>query len=244
MGTLSTSILIITVLLVLVVIICASVFSAKPIRLKTLYVQKSTCPFDLILYINLDKRADRRKEITDELRTLDWLPYTQRISAVYTPGNGAYGCLQSHIKALQLFLDSPADMKNVLILEDDVQFLHDPTPKLKTFLRRHRKTQWDVLMLASNTMVEKPYDTTATKIVDAQTTAAYAVNRPFAKTLLEFWMSTLPLFENDQITDGRQCDITWKTLQPAANWYCLLPRPAIQRPGFSDIEQEIVDYKV
>lgn len=77
--------------------------------------------FDLIVYINLDHRKDRKKEIEHELKNLNLYKKAYRIPAYCDPLNGTKGCLISHIYALNFAIRKGA--KNVLILEDDCIFI-------------------------------------------------------------------------------------------------------------------------
>ena len=72
-----------------------------------------------VLYINLNERTDRRKEILDELTKLNLLSKAERFNAIRTP-NGRIGCTLSHLKCLQLAKER--DYNNVLIVEDENQF--------------------------------------------------------------------------------------------------------------------------
>jgi hypothetical protein len=119
-------------------------------------------------------------------------------------------------------------------------FQKDPRPDIQLFLEEHGHDNWDVLMLASNTQSEQQYKSYATKILDAWTTSAYAITREFAVKLLHHWEQTVPVFRKPE----KCCDVSWKELQPQSRWYCLNPKPAVQRPSFSDIEQKNTDYGV
>jgi GR25 family glycosyltransferase involved in LPS biosynthesis len=73
---------------------------------------------DCIYYINLAHRKDRN----DHMQT--WLRETgvpeskiQRIDAVHRPDKGYIGCTESHIKALETFIQS--DHNVCCIYEDD-----------------------------------------------------------------------------------------------------------------------------
>ena len=100
-----------------------------------------------ILYINLDKRIDRRKTIEAELDTLK-CPY-QRLSATYVPKNGAKGCAKSHIDAITIAKKNK--WKNVLIIEDDFVFKHNINYKgiLYRILQKSNNNI-DVLMLSGH----------------------------------------------------------------------------------------------
>ncbi len=74
---------------------------------------------DKIIYINLSKRDDRREQIENELNNFQ-LNY-ERFEAISTPDFGIYGCGLSHLSVLKMAKDR--NYKNILILEDDFQFL-------------------------------------------------------------------------------------------------------------------------
>ena len=56
---------------------------------------------DKIIYINLDKRQDRKTEIENELISKELLNF-ERFLAIETPGFGILGCSQSHLEVLKL----------------------------------------------------------------------------------------------------------------------------------------------
>ena len=74
---------------------------------------------DKIFYINLDKRTDRREEIEQELSNYEL--NAERYAGIYTPHSGIVGCGYSHLNVLKLAKER--GYKNVLILEDDFQFV-------------------------------------------------------------------------------------------------------------------------
>jgi FkbM family methyltransferase len=203
--------------------------------------------FDLILYINLDSRVDKRAEIEAELAKVGWSG--RRLPAVHrVPGE--LGCALSHAAAMQLLLDHPS-ARHALILEDDFGFVRDPSADVARFLSRFDADGWDVLMLASNTRKEQPHGDAdyVTRILEAQTTSGYAVTRAFAPTLLRSFNESAALLadERNRHYDGavrtEHCiDQHWKRLQPDARWFCLAPRAGVQRPGLSDITGLVVDH--
>ena len=210
---------------------------------------QSQSAFDLVLYINLDNRKDKRAAVEAELAKVGWSG--QRFGGIKkTPGE--LGCALSHTAAVQLFLDHPS-ARHVLILEDDFEFVRDPRADVARFLDRFGADGWDVLMLSSNTMLEEQYDDVSyiTRILDAQTTSGYAVTRAFAPTLLASFSRSSELLANvslrhaDGAVQSDHCiDQHWKRLQPHARWFCLAPRAGIQRPGLSDISGLLVDHGV
>lgn len=77
-------------------------------------------PVDVVYYINLDKRTDRRAQMEAELENVGWSEITTRFSAIANPTAPYLGSLQSHITVLRNFLAS--NHSRALILEDDVVF--------------------------------------------------------------------------------------------------------------------------
>ena len=63
---------------------------------------------DAIIYINLDRRKDRRDHIINEIKKIDpTLSKTHRLEAEYVPINGALGCSLSHVKAIEMCFEHP-----------------------------------------------------------------------------------------------------------------------------------------
>ena len=77
--------------------------------------------FDAICCINLDSRADRWESVQKEFCRIWILEKVMRFSAIETPENGHIGCILSH----RAIIEYAKSMwwKNVMVFEDDVQFL-------------------------------------------------------------------------------------------------------------------------
>jgi GR25 family glycosyltransferase involved in LPS biosynthesis len=200
--------------------------------------------FDIIYYINLEHRTDRKEHIISELNKFQNLKDILRVNAYYNKQFGPIGCLKSHILALSHFVES--DYEKCLILEDDFQFTESPefvNEILSKFF--NGGIDYDVLMLSSNTLkqVDTPYNF-ITKIIDAQTASGYSVHKQFAKTLLDNFKESLELLEKNRIQHLYALDIYWKRLQPGNKWYCLNPKIGKQMEGYSDNEQGYRNYGV
>ena len=103
---------------------------------------------DKIIYINLEKRKDRKIEIEDELSKFDLLSNAERFNAIEND-TGIVGCTESHLNVLKLAKER--GYKNILILEDDFTFLlskEEFEKNLKLFF--DSKINYDVLMLSYN----------------------------------------------------------------------------------------------
>ena len=72
-----------------------------------------------VIYINLNKRTDRKEDIVKELDSFN-LDY-ERFEAIETPGFGIVGCGLSHLSVLKIAKERKYE--NILILEDDFTFL-------------------------------------------------------------------------------------------------------------------------
>jgi glycosyl transferase family 25 len=190
-----------------------------------------------VIYINLTYRDDRRKHIEQQL--LSWgVPY-ERMPAVYH-SHGYIGCTQSHIKCLERAIEQ--GWGHVCIVEDDM-YITDMTQfrsSVDHFLKTH--STWDVLLLGGN--VGPPYIKIpgARRVMNAQTTTAYVVQRHYYETLLHNFKEGLALCLTYDRREYR-IDMYWKRLQRQGLWYILDPLTVIQREGYSDIEKTSTNYQ-
>jgi hypothetical protein len=200
--------------------------------------------FDHILYINLDKRTDRRWQLECELRKMG-VPDSKitRISGVIDRF-GSLGCSKAHLAALTLFEQHP-DWENVLIMEDDAMFSQSREQidsVLNQFCSLHIK--WDVLQLLAN--VQEFRETTfpgIVRFVETQTTACYAVNKTFLSILKSNVAEGISKLEKCENSQSDFCiDQYWKPLQKAHTWLGFTPVIGYQRDGYSDIEQRVTNY--
>lgn len=208
--------------------------------------------FDIIYIINLKHRTDRLEEIMKELKMMDIdEKKIKRINAIYDKEFGALGCAQSHRLALSMFLKDK-EVKNCLILEDDFMFSRDKTYVDATLTEVFQSLKkWDVLMLSGNlvSIDARRENEKYVKVYDAQTTSGYAVTKEFAPKLVECFKKSeenmkkfFKVYHENLIKHNFAIDMSWKTLQPASNWYSIFPCIGKQRDGYSDIEKREVKY--
>jgi glycosyl transferase family 25 len=126
--------------------------------------------FEQVRIINLVDRPDRRREMTSELDRLGGVPpnvgfhEAQRPSdAGGFPSLGARGCFESHLAVLRSAREARA--RNLLILEDDLDFARVARARLRTMLPELFGQRWDLFygahLLAANGrqgLVEVPAD--------------------------------------------------------------------------------------
>lgn len=192
------------------------------------------------LYINLEHRTDRRKHVEEQLAMFPFLK-VERFNAVKLP-NGALGCSISHLKCLELAKER--GWTQVLIVEDDIQFLNPDLflTQLNKFTKRHK--YFDVLLIAGNNM--PPYiriDDCCIKIANCQTTTGYIVNQKYYdKLIANYKQGILGLMREPHNKARYAIDVYWKTLQMEDMWFLITPPTVIQREDYSDIEGKFMDY--
>ena len=200
---------------------------------------------DKIIYINLDKRTDKRTQTENEIKDLN-IEYI-RFPAIENK-NGALGCSKSHLEVIRKAKSE--GYKNLLVLEDDFEFI---VPKSEFFQEIRKlfnpEIEFDVCLLAYNTpnlydCGDAKYDEFLYRIKDAQTTSGYIVNSHYYDTLIDTWEKAVTMFEKTDDATKYTCDQSWKPLQVRDKWYCFKRRIGKQRAGYSDIQGGHVDYKV
>ena len=187
---------------------------------------------DSIICINLDRRTDRwidsEKQFSEQNLTVI------RQSAIdgttlqkhQTLLPGELGCRLSHEQALQY---ATTRNKPVLILEDDVNFVDDFQDKFATTI--NRIPPWELLYLGGNHVI-KPieHSLNIVKPVRIYTTGAYIITPDGAQRLL----TQIKQWPNVQI------DVAYANSKLPT--YAFYPSIATQRPSFSDIQSEYVNY--
>jgi len=195
---------------------------------------------DKIIYINLSKRTDRRAEIENELNNLN-LDY-ERFEAIPTPECGIYGCGLSHLSVLKLAKER--NYKNILILEDDFEFLVTKDvfeENLKTFFESN--IDYNVCMLSYDLHEYLPMEEgNIHKVLFAQTASGYIVNCNYYDKLIELYEWCLPLLISTRQHWLYANDIVWKDYQKQDLWYCFKTRIGRQRASFSDNSLRFHDY--
>ena len=197
---------------------------------------------DKIIYINLNKRSDRREEIENELNKFG-LEY-ERFEAIDVPHFGQLGCAISHLSVLKIAKER--GYKNILILEDDFTFTvtkDEFENQLNSFFNSN--INYNVCMLSYNLIkhTESNYKFLF-KALDVQTTSGYIVNSNYYDKLINIFEPNIQFLAESKRTDLYSVDVVWKKLQPNDDWFCFINRIGIQRPSYSDIEYSFVEYGV
>jgi glycosyl transferase family 25 len=198
---------------------------------------------DKIFYINLKTRPDRKAEIEQDLQNFGL--EAERFEAIHTPDFGIYGCGLSHLAVLKLAKER--NYRNVLILEDDFEFLvtkDEFQDQLQQFFASSR--EYNVCMLAYDVRERDtsfPHDAgNVERLLFAQTAAGYLVNCNYYDKLIELYESALPqLIETRRHWDYAN-DIVWRSLQQNDKWFYFTNRIGKQRASYSDNSGKFADY--
>ena len=197
-------------------------------------------------YINLKDRTDRRLHVEKELQKM-LIENPTRIDAE-THSLGIIGCLKSHIKALETFMESTSDDGGapfVVVFEDDVVF-KTPDVTLKCIRDVADDADWDVLLIGgmNDGAYDKYKNLPAVRVQKCMSCVAYVVRRSFVSTLLTFWKNFLTETEEriavaTKMSDklGMQhiaLDRAWFTLQQRHIFILLVPLGVTQMTDFSD----------
>ena len=193
-----------------------------------------------VVFINLDSRIDRRTQFELQFRKMGLQP--QRFPAIRN-ADGAIGCSMSHVACMELAIKNGWD--HVLVCEDDATITNPGqlVYQVNHFLNRF-KDSWDVLLLAGNNY--QPFrqeSPEAVRVANCQTATAYLVRRPYFETLLANFKEGLSKLKAEPAKQPSYAiDQYWKLLQRTDHWYLIVPITVIQRPDYSDISKQHVDY--
>ena len=219
---------------------------------------------DKFIYINLENREDRKKQILGEFKKIN-IPDSKihRINAVYEKYNGHIGCCKSHIKALEYAKKNK--FKRVIIFEDDFIFSKESEEiknKLDLFFKKF-KHNWDVVMLTLchndikdiDSKVNKPI-TFIKKVIWGTCASAYIIQDHYYDTLLHVFKEALTHMEKEmkefnkenknekkkKFTTSYALDQHWGKLQEKDKWYTFFPFLGKQNPLGSTIMGQVENF--
>lgn len=198
---------------------------------------------DKIIYINLENRLERKKEIEEELNKFG-LTY-ERFNAISTPNFGTLGCGLSHLSILKMAKDNK--WKNILIFEDDFMFLVDREEfekNINLLFDIYNPVDFDICMLSYNLQKSEPSIKYSflNKVLEVQTASGYIVNEKMYDKLIELYEWAMPLLESTKQHWVYSNDQIWKKLQPSSKWYSFTTRIGKQRPSYSDNSKTLSEY--
>jgi len=201
-----------------------------------------------VIYINLEKRKDRREQIEKELAIYFPPEKIVRFNAFYE-NVGPVGCTKSHIGALEMAIENK--WNNCLIVEDDIEWKKDPEfLYLYKNLKNIIKNKYDVIVL--NSYDSRTYYRGTYKLERCRSTGAYICNSSYYNKLLNNFKEGLALLIDYRIKvplniNNRyslyNIDEYWQKLQNKDNWYIVVPSICIQKSGYSDCMKAMANYR-
>lgn len=193
-----------------------------------------------IRYINLESRTDRREQFVAEMETLEISEYQRVAGVVASPAT--LGCTLAHIEALESWEPNPSRL--LFVCEDDVEFVADREDIDRTIEEFFLSPELKVLMLAHNAAWHIPISDRLGISCDVITAAAYVVRVDILQDLLAVFRQAAEMLENGAPSHKAAVDVIWREIQQDQLFAICTPRCAIQRPGYSDVEQAMTDYGV
>lgn len=180
-----------------------------------------------VLYINLDKRTDRRKHIQNVLKDFTNIERVEAIDTCATIG-GAYGCILSHIKALNIAKEKGYPF--VMICEDDFEWISKDKFKIPDM-------HFDVCMIEGDIVDKSRIDDNYNRVVKGLHTGCYIVKQHYYDTLLNCFTESYDKLKQNYVKDNF-LDVYWEVLQKKDNF--IAPRIMIgrQREDYSDIQKK------
>jgi len=215
---------------------------------------KNTTTYDIfntdLYYINLLERTDRKNQILEELKNINYPEKNiHRVDAIKM-SDGSLGCGLSHIKTLYTGLYNKGENDFIIVMEDDFMWKIEYDKIVELLNKAINFKDWNVILLACNGK-NTPFNEFLNKTESCQTASGYIIKKSYIPSLLNVWENNMEKKRllNDGILfteynhENTCIDQCWKKLQND-NWYTIKPVIGKQRPSWSDIEKVYVDYKV
>jgi GR25 family glycosyltransferase involved in LPS biosynthesis len=187
-------------------------------------------------YINLDSRTDRKEQFEEECKRMDL--QVERVSAI-RHDIGAIGCGESHLAVIKKARD--LKLESVTIFEDDFQFLvsRDEYDHIVSNL----PSDYDIVMLSYNMRQCEPFNDMFGIVKECWTTSGYIVHSCIYDRLIETWEEGLEFLKQPpHEVEKYALDVYWKRID-GLKWYYSLKRVGLQRPSWSDLVRQHVDYQ-
>ena len=177
---------------------------------------------DKIIYINLEKREDKKAYIENQLNSYSF--EYERFNAIEYEPQGNVGCSLSHLAVLKLAKER--GYKNILILEDDFTF-NVSKDEFENVLKQffNLQLQYNVCMFyycqdceIYNT--EFPF---LNRIKQSNSSVGYLVNENYYDNLIKIIEESIPKLKETKEHWNYAIDTCWRDLQKKDIWYGFNP---------------------
>jgi len=198
---------------------------------------------DKIIYINLDRRVDRKREIEEQFTRLK-IPSDKIIRFPAIPHqSGNVGCNMSHAAVLRLAHD--LNLNNVLILEDDFNFIKDSdlvNSSLDEFVTLvENSLKWDACLLINYAQITNKYNDLISRYIKSSNAAGYLVNKHLFLNLSQtIHEAAEPLGRTGEHWNY-QNDVVWCKYMATGDWFVFNKSIGYQRISYSDLSQQVID---
>ena len=220
---------------------------------------RAEAPFSWVsgsIYINLDRRSDRRQQFEAEIRFME-MEMPLRLAATPDLIMPHRGCTMSHLRALQLAVEK--HFETVLIFEDDFKFSLSVANVRRASDHMRALSEngngFDVIMLAANLDfgptggIEYDGDQTCSESKrlgdnilrqmttnNAQVASGYIVHRRFYSILINQLQWALSMASSMETVNLYIVDQVWKQFQNKDHgWWINCPRVGSGRGSKSDL---------
>lgn len=197
---------------------------------------------DLVIYINLNVRTDRREAMEKELARVR-VPEGKilRWEATRNTKAPVLGCTMSHIAALEYIASLPPTVQNILILEDDFSFIDDVSlvnASLKAFLEYPREN-WDFALLYYTVLQKADYNDLVSIAIMVLGAAGYLVNRSAVPLLIENLKESAAKFAKSGSVMLHAHDVYWHHIMKREKTFYFNKTLGYQRRSYSNITGKI-----
>lgn len=195
-------------------------------------------PFDNfphIYCINLDRRPDRWLQSQAEFASIGIADRVQRFPGVDLP-YGKEGCKASFLSLFKMAVAN--QWPHVVIFEDDVKFINNPIETLNKAIQQTQGVKWDMMYLGASIIVPMSDFTENTyKLNGAYAAHAVIYSLDILPEIINQFEATGPVVHFDTLNDYILSQIQLKSLSLVCNPIC-----AVQRAGYSDLENKVTNY--
>ena len=206
--------------------------------------------FDKIYCINLDRRTDRWEECQKifskhnlEVEHFSAVDGSKENYGLGYPFDSELAGAISHTKVIEKARE--LNLKNVLILEDDVDFIDNLEELFTKFIDIVPKN-WDGILFGGNHVGGYTHlNNDIVKINRSYALHAYCLNSESFEYVINYMNNKIKNTINkgkNSIRTSVAADFFMADLHSINNWYCFKPHLAWQRNGFSDIQNTVVNY--
>ncbi len=202
---------------------------------------------DLVIYINLERRKDRREEIEKEFERLDVnKDKIARIEGVDNRQKPYLGCHESHIRALRYALDNTSDDDNLVIaiFEDDFSFVEDIEFVNNSINKLFEQCDnfWNVVLLVYTVRKRCGYTDLVSFCLKATNAAGYIIKRRYIPLLLQNLLEAFPKHKDTGDHDTYLNDVCWQSLMLDGTWLYFNKPLGYQRLSWSDNQRNTVTH--